>query len=86
MSVWWKFAYILTPSLSFAIGISVGITNSWVTFNDPWGLEFHSFKILNSQKIFTALFYSFVWGFCLASISTITLTIVLCNKKPWKKV
>lgn len=54
-----------------SVAASYGILQS-VYINSPM-LLFHTF-----------LLYSLAWGFSLASISTIILTVALCNRKPWK--
>lgn len=86
MSVWWKLAYIITPSISFGIGIVIGIFTTWFEAAHSFG-SWKAMYINSPMLLFhTFLLYSLAWSFSLASISTITLTIVLCNKKPWKIV
>ena len=80
MSIWWKLAYILTPSISFAIGFVLSICTH------TYWLE----VALRSRDLVVIPVVVFVkslgWGFGLAAISTIILTIILCIKKPWKSL
>ena len=86
MSVWWRLAYILTPSISFAIGFALSIeTTKW--YRHHW---FEFLTLVSRKEVtwvdipFAILLKSLGWGFGLAAISTIILTIILCIKKPWK--
>lgn len=92
MNFWWKLAFILTPSFSFGIGFSLGIIT--ITVERGWGSPTPWFK----QVLYSAMsenrdalglavgvfVKSLGWGFGLASVSAIILTIIFVLKKPWK--
>lgn len=88
MSVWWKLAYILTPSISFATGFVLGITTikvgPYASYWFEYSLRFNEPSVKPLAVTFSVFFRSLGWGLGLASISTIILTIILCIKKPWK--
>jgi len=86
MSVWWRLAYILTPSLSFASGFALAIASNWWLLGKlESGKGGGSFYDSMWPGIFlTTIYKSLGWGFGLAVISTVILTIILYIKKPWK--
>lgn len=68
----WKLAYILTPSITFAIGISIGLDEGFSFYrNHP---HFSSLIIL------TGLQYAFMF----AAASTVILTVVFLFARPSK--